>query len=88
MTPAQFRSAHGPCTTWSVADIEGYEHLVETASPELSETARTGQLVVGRRATGDRVVVDLTDPAGLIGTVRSGKTNAAAALRHIQRRVR
>ncbi|MGP3990853.1 hypothetical protein [Streptomyces sp. 3N207] len=94
MTPAQFRSTHGPCATWSTADIEGYEHLVEAVSPELAEAGRTGQLVIGRRATNDRVVVDLTDPAGLIvgevrnlGEVRNGKTNAAV-LRHMQRRAR
>lgn len=30
MTPSVFRATHGPATSWSTADFETYEHLVET----------------------------------------------------------
>lgn len=30
MTAAEFRTAHGDPETWSVADMEAFEHLAET----------------------------------------------------------
>ncbi|MBH1937821.1 hypothetical protein I5Q34_26720 [Streptomyces sp. AV19] len=59
MTPAQFRSRHGDCTAWTLADYESYEHLVEGTDPDIARAAREGRVIIGRRADGDRVVVDL-----------------------------
>ncbi|MEU5836376.1 hypothetical protein ABZ820_22280 [Streptomyces diacarni] len=84
MTPAQFRSTHGPCARWSTADIESYEHLIEVASCQLAEASDAGQLVVGRRAEGDRVVVELSDPVG-IGVGKGGSGNHAEKCRAMLR---
>jgi hypothetical protein len=59
MTPSQFRSAHPDITTWSVADIESYEHLMEGADLGIARAAASGMQIVGRHAApGTQVVVD------------------------------
>ncbi len=46
MTPDAFRSAHGDSTTWSAADFEGYEHMLEAASPVYAAAAASGRIIV------------------------------------------
>ncbi|MEV0604539.1 hypothetical protein AB0I82_35305 [Streptomyces sp. NPDC050315] len=74
MTPAQFRSEHGDCTTWSAATFNRYEQLLEAAHPDITSAARVGLVVVGRHAEGGRVAVDLALP----GTLRAPGTDALA----------
>ncbi|WP_370424320.1 hypothetical protein AB8O64_36830 (plasmid) [Streptomyces sp. QH1-20] len=59
MTPAQFRNQHGDSDTWSAADFESYEHLVEAADPDLTRATRDRLIIIGRHVHGGRVVVGL-----------------------------
>ncbi|MFJ5680263.1 hypothetical protein [Streptomyces sp. NPDC093097] len=59
MTPAHFRSTHGPYRDWTAADYEAYEHLIERDDPALACAAINGLIVTGRRTTNGEVVVDL-----------------------------
>jgi hypothetical protein len=90
-TPDSFRAVHGDVTTWSTAEIEGYQHTVEAASPAFAEAIATNRFILGRHAEGGQVVVDLATAEDLAqhiksgmlhpligGTSRSGKTSAAA----------
>ncbi|MFH8558928.1 hypothetical protein ACH4FE_35800 [Streptomyces celluloflavus] len=58
MTPSQFRATHTDITTWSSADIESYEHLVEGTDPGIARAAASGMHIVGRHAVGAEVIVD------------------------------
>lgn len=93
-TPDSFRAAHGDVTTWSAAEIEGYEHSVEAASPAFAEAIATKRFVLGRHVEGGQVVVDLATAEDLAqrreagtlhvligGTTGSGKTGQAALLK-------
>lgn len=97
LTPATFRFEHGDISTWSAADIEGYEHLVEGADPAIATAVETGTFVIGRHAEGNTVVVDVATAdelaqrtAGIVhaligGTPGSGKSSAAALFKAMER---
>lgn len=73
MTPDAFRSAHGDSTTWSAADFEGYEHMLEAASPVYAAAAASGRIIVGRHAEGSKVVTDLAYRPYMTGAAGTGK---------------
>ncbi|CAM5524565.1 MULTISPECIES: hypothetical protein [Streptomyces] len=78
MTPDAFRSAHGDSTTWSAADFEGYEHMLEAASPVYAAAAASDRIIVGRHAEGSKVVADLALRPFMAGTTGSGKNPAVS----------
>lgn len=87
-TPDSYRSAHGDITTWSTADIEGYEHTVEAVTPAYAEAIASGRYVIGRHAQGDQVVVDFAAPEDMAHRRTStghGKNSHAAVLAQTQR---
>jgi hypothetical protein len=97
-TPDSFRTAHGDVTTWSAAEIEGYEHTVEAAFPAFAEAFATNRFVLGRHVEGGQVVVDLATAEDLAqrceagalhhfvgGTTGGGKTSQVALLKQMER---
>ncbi|MCX4598342.1 hypothetical protein OG819_55385 [Streptomyces sp. NBC_01549] len=96
-TPGGLRAKRDDVTTWSTADIEGFEYTLEAASPAYQEAVATGRFVLGRHAAGGEVVVEIGtaedlarhNKAGTLhaltgGTSRSGKTSYAAVLEQLQ----
>jgi hypothetical protein len=92
------RAKRDDVTTWSAADIEGFEYTLEAASPAYAEARSTGGFVLGRHAAGGEVVVDLGTTEDLAqrikagtlqpligGTLRSGKASAALLLAQMER---
>ncbi len=59
LSPAEFREQHGDCQTWTVADMECYEHLVECGDPTIARAVVEGLSVVGCHCEEGQVVVDL-----------------------------
>ncbi|WP_438490719.1 hypothetical protein [Streptomyces sp. S186] len=59
MIPTQFRTVHGPCSRWTPADFDAYEHLVEGTDPVLARAACDGLVVTGRHVVDGEVVVSV-----------------------------
>jgi DNA-directed RNA polymerase specialized sigma24 family protein len=76
----RFRAERGGSATWSSADIESFENILECADPVIARAVRTGVVVFGRHADGDEVVVDLCTVAELeAGRARTAVHAAALA---------
>ncbi|MFE3933272.1 hypothetical protein ACFXPJ_05590 [Streptomyces goshikiensis] len=54
-TPGGLGAQPGDITTWSAADFDGYEHVLEAANPAFARAAATGTFVIGLHAEGSEV---------------------------------
>ncbi|MBT2406268.1 MULTISPECIES: hypothetical protein [unclassified Streptomyces] len=71
-TPGGLGAQPGDIATWSSADIEGYEHMVEAANPAFARAAATGTFVVGVHAEGSELIVDLDTADALARRIAAG----------------
>ncbi|WP_392900795.1 hypothetical protein [Streptomyces sp. LN699] len=70
--PGGLGAQPGDITTWSAADFDGYEHVLEAANPAFAQAAATGTFVIGLHAEGTEVVVDLGTADALARRIAAG----------------
>ncbi|MFE3865982.1 hypothetical protein ACFXPT_37030 [Streptomyces goshikiensis] len=77
-TPGGLGAQPGDITTWSAADFDGYEHVLEAANPAFARAAATGTFVIGLHAEGSEVVVDLGTADDLARRIAAGTRVSAS----------